>query len=259
MTLSVGTQICNGMGDSIEKTQNGKFKIIVDWWRREFKVIFAEFVSTMLLLFLGCMTTIPLTGFDIQPPMYSPIGFCMAVIFNITTFGHISGAHMNPSVTLSAVIWGKVSIPLGIMYVVAQCGGAIVGYGLLLSVSPVDLITSSIGATLLHPQLTVYQGLVIEIFLSAALGFINCAVWDPVNKEKQDAIPLKFGFTIAALSLAGSPLTGASMNPARSLGPIVWSGNWQFHWIYWVGPIIGGAFAPIIYKLVWLDKSNKEF
>ena len=77
MTLSVGTQIFNGVGDSIEKSKNGKFNNIVDWWRREFKVILAEFVSTMLLLFLGCMTTVPLSGFDIQPPMYSPIAFGM--------------------------------------------------------------------------------------------------------------------------------------------------------------------------------------
>lgn len=259
MTISIGTQILNGVGDPVRKPNNTKFKIIIEWWSREFKVVLAEFVSTMLLLFIGCMTTLPLSGFDVQPPMYSPIGFGLVVLFNITTFGHISGAHMNPSVTLSAVIWGKVSIPLGIMYVVAQCGGAIVGYGLLLSVSPVDLITDSIGATLLNPQLTVYQGLVVEIILSAALGFINCAVWDPVNKEKQDAIPLKFGFTIAALSLAGGPLSGASMNPARSLGPVVWSNNWQYHWIYWVGPIVGGAIAPIIYKFVWLDKNNKDF
>lgn len=259
MTMSNGTQIHNEAGGlPNEKIKPSTLMAMGETWRNVLKVLLAEFVSTMLLIFLGCMTCVPLKGFDLPPPMYSPIGFGMVVLFNITAFGHISGAHMNPSVTLSAVIWGKVSIPLGIMYVVAQCGGAIAGYGLLLHVSPINA-SDNICVTQLHPQVTIYQGLVIEIVLSVALGFINCSVWDPVNKEKQDAIPLKFGFTIAALSLAGGPLTGASMNPARTLGPVVWINNWESHWIYWAGPCIGGAFAPLLYKFVWADKNNKEY
>ncbi|OWR54234.1 aquaporin [Danaus plexippus plexippus] len=210
----------------------------------------------MLLLFLGCMTTIPLDGFDIHPPMYSAIGFGTVVLFNIASFGHISGAHMNPSVTLSALLWGNLTLPLGIAYVIAQCLGAIVGYGLLVAVSPVNLIEECICMTTPHPNHAVYQAIIVEIILSLALGFINCSVWDPVNKEKVDGIPLRLGFTIVALSLAGGPLTGASMNPARSLAPALWTGNWSQHWIYWVGPLIGGALAPIIYKLMWLKKEK---
>ncbi|CAH2105730.1 unnamed protein product [Euphydryas editha] len=247
------TQVINVIGSqSNEKTKPSHLNMIVKWWSKNFKIIAAEFISSTLLLFLGCMTCVPIDGFAVQPPMYSAIGFGVVVLFNITTFGHISGAHMNPSVTLSAIIWGSMPIPLGIMYVIAQGAGSIVGYGLLYLVSPIDLVSDSVCATVPHPNHMVYQALIIEILLSTALGFINCAVWDPVNKEKQDAIPLKFGFTIVALSLAGGPLTGASMNPTRSLAPAVWTGNWDTHWIYWVGPIIGGALAPIVYKLMWL-------
>ncbi|XP_026496860.1 aquaporin-like [Vanessa tameamea] len=257
MTVPPATQIINVIGsNSNDKIQPSNMKVMVKWWSKNFKIMISEFVSTFLLLFLGCMTCIPIDGQTIQP-MYSPIGFGLVVLFNITTFGHISGAHMNPAVTLSAILWGTMSIPLGIMYVIAQCGGAIVGYGLLLSVSPIDLVPDSICTTVPHPNHLMYQALIIEIVLSTALGFINCAVWDPVNKEKQDAIPLKFGFTIAALSLAGGPLTGASMNPARSLAPAFWTGNWNTHWVYWVGPILGGAFAPIFYKFMWLEDDEK--
>ncbi|XP_045765479.1 aquaporin AQPAn.G-like [Maniola jurtina] len=240
-------------------TKTSPVKKIARWWSKEFKVILAEFVSTTLLVFLGCMANIPLDDFTVQPPMYGPIAFGLVVLFNITSFGHISGAHMNPSVTLSAIIWGSVSFPLAVMYVIAQCSGAIIGYGLLLTVSPIDLIPGSVCITQPHVNHATYQSLIVEIVLSTALGFINCAVWDPVNKEKQDAIPLKFGFTIAALSLAGGPLTGASMNPARSLGPAVWTGNWNTHWVYWLGPALGGAIAPLLYKIAWLEnKQDKE-
>lgn len=234
-------------------------KKIVRWWTKEFKVILAEFVSTTFLVFLGCMANVPMDTSGIQPSMYGPVAFGVVVMFNISSFGHISGAHMNPSVTLSAILWGSVSLPLAVMYVVAQCGGAIVGYGLLLSVSPIDLIPSSVCVTQPHVDLSMYQALVIEIMLSSALSFINCAVWDLVSREKQDGVPFKFGFTILALSLAGGPLTGASMNPARSLGPAVWTGNWNTHWVYWVGPALGGAIAPLLYKLAWLEtKKDKE-
>lgn len=240
-----------------ESQSNEKLKT-VKWWLRYCKIIAAEFVATTLLLFLGCMTCVPIDGLTDQPPMYSAIGFGVVVLFLITSFGHLSGAHMNPSVTLSAVIWGSMSIPLGIAYFITQAAASIAGYGLLVVVSPIDLVPDSVCATVPHPNHMAYQALIIEIFLSTALGFINCAVWDPVNKEKQDAIPLKFGFTIAALSLAGGPLTGASMNPTRSLAPAVWTGNWNAHWVYWVGPIIGGALAPIMYKFLWLEDNNKK-
>ncbi|CAG9559961.1 unnamed protein product [Danaus chrysippus] len=256
MTIPAANQMTNVIGGFDTKIQPSPLKKMINWCLVHFKFIVSEFTSTMLLLFLGCMTTIPLDGFDIHPPMYSAIGFGMVVLFNIATFGHISGAHMNPSVTLSALLWGSMSLPLGIAYIIAQCFGAIVGYGLLVVVSHVNLIQECICMTTPHPNQAVYQAIIIEIILSLALGFINCSVWDPVNKEKVDAIPLKFGFTIAAFSLAGGPLTGASMNPARSLAPALWTGNWSMHWIYWVGPLIGGALAPIIYKLLWLKKEK---
>lgn len=243
---------------NVAESQSNEKSKTMKWWSRYCKIIAAEFVATTLLLFLGCMTSVPIDGLTEQPPMYSAIGFGVVVLFLITSFGHISGAHMNPSVTLSAVIWGSMSIPLGIAYFITQVAASLIGYGLLYLVSPIDLVPGSVCATVPHPNHMSYQALIIEILLSTALGFINCAVWDPVNKEKQDAIPLKFGFTIAALSLAGGPLTGASMNPTRSLAPAVWTGNWNGHWIYWVGPIIGGALAPIMYKFLWLEDKLQE-
>ncbi|CAH2071325.1 unnamed protein product, partial [Iphiclides podalirius] len=165
---------------------------------------------------------------------------------------------MNPSVTLGAMLWGKMSIALGLAYVIAQCVGAIAGYGILMAVAPVDLVPDGICTTQPHAQHTMLQAVAVEVILTAALNFLNCAVWDPSNEKSLESVSLKFGFTIAGLSLAGGPLTGASMNPARSLGPALWTGTWDSLWVYWIGPLLGGSLSAIFYKYVWLDNGEKE-
>nr|XP_026490754.1 aquaporin-like [Vanessa tameamea] len=221
------------------------------WFSENWRAIFSELMSTFSLLFFGCMTCIPIDGIPINPPLYGTIGFGLIVLMNIQTFGHISGAHMNPTVTLAAIIWGNMSIALGIAYFVAQCAGAVMGYGILMILSPIDM-SSGICTTQPHVKHTVYQALGIEILLTVALVLINCSVWDPVNKDKGESLSIKFGLTIAALSIAGGPMTGASMNPVRSFAPAIWTNTWNSHWVYWAGPFLGGTLAVIFYKFVWL-------
>ncbi|XP_013138817.1 PREDICTED: aquaporin-4-like [Papilio polytes] len=234
-------------------SDNKLFIKFCETWR----VVLAEFISTLLLVLLGCLSCVPIQGLAYQPPLYAPLGFGFVVLFNIQAFAHISGAHMNPSVTLAAVLWGKISIGLGIAYAIAQCAGSIIGYRVLMALSPVNLITGGICTTQHISELTVYQALAVEVVLTAALNFLNCAIWDPKNKSLE-SVALKFGFTVAGLSIAGGPLTGASMNPARSLGPAVWTGVWAAHWIYWVGPLLGGSLSALFYKYVWLNNKSDD-
>ncbi|CAK1541787.1 unnamed protein product [Leptosia nina] len=220
------------------------------WKTLKWRAILAEMIATMLLIALGCMTCIPIDG--MPNPLYGPLGFGLIVTFNVQVFGHISGAHMNPAVTWAAVLWGRISLLLGVMYIVAQCFGAIVGYGVLVALSPADFVSRGICATTPLAIYTEYQVIGIEVILTAALVLICCALWDPVNKDLQDSGSIKFGLTVAGLSLAGGPLTGASMNPARSLGPALWTFTWRSHWLYWFGPFLGATLAAIFYKWVWL-------
>ncbi|CAH2236300.1 aquaporin-like [Pararge aegeria] len=228
------------------------------WWLDNWRGILSELISTFLLLFLGCMACIPIDGFPKNPPMYGALGFGLIVLINIQTFGHISGAFMNPAVTLAAVIWGNMSIAVGLAYFVAQCLGAVMGYGALMGMSPIDLYPDGVCTTLPHEKHNIYQALGIEIFLTASLVFINCNLWDPVSADKVESNPIKLGLTVAGLSIAGGPLTGASMNPARSLAPAFWTDTWNGHWIYWVGPIVGSVLATLFYKYIWLklDKAK---
>lgn len=226
------------------------------WWKKSWRGIVSEFLSTLMLVLLGCMSCIPVEG--INTSIYSPFGFGFVVLFNIQIFGHISGAYMNPAVTLAAVIWGSISVPVGIIYMIVECAGALVGYRILLTLSPVDMVTENVCVTAVHVGLNGVQAFGIEVALTAALTFINCGVWDPVNASKQDSAPIKFGLTIAGLSLLGGPLTGASMNPARSFAPAAWTGYWSYQWVYWVGPFIGSLMAVVFYKLVFLKKRESD-
>ncbi|XP_023942401.2 aquaporin-like [Bicyclus anynana] len=221
------------------------------WWTDNWRGILSEFVSTFLLLFLGCMGCIPIDGFPKNPPLYGALGFGLIVLINIQTFGHISGAFMNPAVTLSAVIWGNLSVAVGLAYFVVQCLGAVVGFGALMLMSPIDL-SGGVCTTQPHINHNIYQAFGIEILLTASLVLINCNLWDPVNAEKVESNPVKLGLTVAGLSVAGGPLTGASMNPARSFAPAIWTNTWNGHWIYWLGPIIGAVLPTLFYKYVWL-------
>ncbi|KAJ8733219.1 hypothetical protein PYW08_001517 [Mythimna loreyi] len=222
------------------------------WCKSSWRGIASEFLSTSMLVLFGCMSCIPVEGINMS--IYSPFGFGFVVMFNIQIFGHISGAYMNPAVTLAAMIWGSISVPVGICYMIVECAGALVGFGILSTLSPVDVGPNNVCVTAPHIGLNDFQSLGIEIALTAALIFINCGVWDPINATKQDSAPIKFGLTIVGLSLVGGPLTGASMNPARSLGPAVWTGYWDHQWIYWVGPFIGSVVSVLIYKYVFLKK-----
>ncbi|XP_013164815.1 PREDICTED: aquaporin-4-like [Papilio xuthus] len=256
MAVTPGKHLANVIESVSVKCRNKLSDKILIKFCETWRAVLAEFISTLLLVLLGCLSCVPIQGLAYQPPLYAPLGFGFVVLFNIQAFAHISGAHMNPSVTLAAILWGKMSIGLGIAYMIAQCVGSILGYGILIALSPYDLITDGICTTQHHSALTVYQALAVEVILTAALNFLNCALWDPKNEKSLESVALKFGFTIAGLSIAGGPLTGCSMNPARSLGPAVWTGAWAAHWIYWVGPFLGGSLSAIFYKYVWLN--NKD-
>lgn len=243
-------QVINIVDNKISQEKS----MVAQWFSSNWRAILAELVSTTLLLLVGCMSTIPIDDLPYQNAMYGPFGFGLVVMFNIQIFGHISGAFMNPAVTLAALLWGSISVTTAIAYMIAECIGALIGFGILTTLSPILVTETGVCMTEVHPQLNAFQAVGIEIALTTALNFVNCAVWDPVNRDKSDSIPIKFGLTIAGLSLAGGPLTGASMNPVRSLAPAVWTGRWDNHWVYWVGPIIGGILPTFIYKFMFLRK-----
>ncbi len=223
--------------------------------RANMRAIAAEFIATFLFIFLGAGSVVSL-GFiadgDVAATVVGiAIAHGLAIALLVTATANISGGHINPAVTFAAVLTGRMSVYLGGAYVVAQLVGAVVGAFLLKIVidSPFE---GNLGAHALGPGVDgEAAGLLVEIFLTFALVFVVFAsAMDP--RGRGALAPIAIGFIFLVDSLVGIPLTGASMNPARSFGPSLVANFWEDHWIYWLGPLIGGAIAGFVYHYVFL-------
>jgi aquaporin NIP len=161
------------------------------------------------------------------------LAFGLAVMLAVASLGHLSGAHINPAVTLG--FWSIRRFPTRDVapYVFAQCAGAVSASAILgWLVGPVG----NFGATV--PSLPIAQSFVVEMGFTAILGFVIMGV--ATDERTPPAVaPFAIGGTVYAGALVTGPLTGGSFNPARTLGPAVVGGIWKAHWLYWVAPIIG--------------------
>ena len=218
--------------------------------------LIAEFIGTFALIFIGAGSIIvsPTTG----GALGTLVGIALAHGLTISAFGsatgHISGGHLNPAVTVSLMATGRIDPVRGLMYIVSQCFGAIVAAFLLTVAMPADLVTAAkLGTPLLAPNMTVAGGIILEAITTFFLVFVIHGTAVDVRGPKVGA--LFIGLTVALDILAIGPLTGAAMNPARSIGPALMSGHLENFWLYWVGPIIGALGAAFLYSSV-LEKSS---
>jgi aquaporin NIP len=171
--------------------------------------------------------------------------FGLAIMAMIYATGHLSGAHINPAVTVAFSALRHFPVRDALAYVPAQLAGAIAAallLGAVWSGQPADL-----GAT--HPSVGSGAALTYEIVLTAILMFVIMAVATD-TRAAGAAAAIAVGGTVALGSLFGGPVTGASMNPARSLGPAVAASSWSDLWIYLVGPLTGAIGGAVLYHLV---------
>ncbi|XP_015600099.1 aquaporin AQPAe.a isoform X4 [Cephus cinctus] len=224
----------------------------------------AEMIGTAILVFLGCMGCIG--GFSFIPShLQLTLSFGLTVMVVIQCFGHISHAHVNPAMTVGAVVVGKKSLQAGLVYLLAQTIGAVLGYGLLKAMTPHDLLhngnpnaTDTFCVTDLHDKVSAVQGLFAEGLATGILTFFACSIWDSRNAKNTDSVALKFGFAVAVLANTIGPYTGCSMNPVRSFGPAIWNNQWNHHWIYWFGPLGGALLASLLYRAIFSPKKISE-
>ncbi|XP_014474308.1 PREDICTED: aquaporin AQPcic-like [Dinoponera quadriceps] len=226
----------------------------------------AELIGTALLVFLGCMGCVGSLG--VAPPHVQislTFGFVVSIV--VQCIGHISQAHINPAVTMGAVVLGKKSILEALIYIVSQIIGGILGFGILKVVTPTEKLTAGtveqadmFCVTDVHGSMSAIQGFLLEAIATGVLMLLVCSVWDVRNEKNTDSVPLKFGLTVAVLAMAVGPYTGCSINPARSFAPALWNNQWARHWIYWFGPIAGSLFSAFMYKTVFgvPDKVEEE-
>jgi len=211
-----------------------------------------EFVGTFGLVFVGAgsVVTDNLTGGKVG---LVGIAAAHALVLSVmvSAIGHISGAHFNPAVTFGVWVARRISLGLGGLYVVTQLAGAVVA-GLLLRAVFAEVVWRPVhlGTPGLDGGTGFGRGVLLEAILTFFLVFAVFGVAiDPRGPFKGIAgfgIGMVLGFDI----LVGGPLTGASMNPARTFGPAVASGFWSDHLVYWIGPLLGALVAAAVYGYV---------
>lgn len=214
------------------------------------KVILAEFIGTFCLVFAGCGAIVANTVYG---GAVTHVGICitfgLTVMAMIYSVGNISGAHLNPAVTMGFCFAGRMQWKQAPAYMVAQFAGGTAGAALL------SLIYADAGGTLgvTLPSSGVFQSLGMEVTLTFILMFVILNV-STGAMEKGIMAGAAIGATVTLEALFGGPVSGASMNPARSLGPALMSGNLQHIWIYFAGPILGALLASPWCRIVQGDE-----
>jgi aquaporin NIP len=204
----------------------------------------AEAIGTFALVFVGCGAIMVDADTDALGQIGISVAFGLVIMAMVYAVGHVSGAHLNPAVTFAFALTRHFPWRLVAGYWAAQVAGAACG-ALLLRASLGD--EADLGAT--SPSGSDAQSFVFELVLTALLLFVVMAVATD-TRAVGDGAALAIGGTIALAALVGGPVSGASLNPARSLGPAVVSGELGSLWIYVTAPFVGAAIGAVAYQLV---------
>ena len=214
------------------------------------KKYIAELIGTMVLVLMGCGGAV-VAGYATGNV---GISFCfgLAVLAMVYTIGSVSGCHINPAITISMLVAGKISIKDTVFYIVFQCIGAVVGAGILFSIlsgnTAYRLAVNGLGAN----SFSTYS-LTSVLLAEIVLTFIFVLV---VHGSTNERVPKGFagiaiGLTLVLIHLVAIPIDGTSVNPARSLGPALFVQGTALNqlWVFWVAPIIGGIIAAIVWRI----------
>ncbi len=225
----------------------------------------AEAIATYGLVFFGPLSVIlAVSAFGeeltTQSVLFIALGHGGAIALMVYAFGHISGAHINPAVTIPMIITKNIGITDGIAYIIFQLIGAVAAAATLWAIlpelgakvnfatqgGPSELINNSVSSAFaIEAVLTFF--LVLVIFMTALH-----------RKASPGLHGLSIGGMVFLIHLVGVPLTGASVNPARTFGPALISGFWEFHWLYWAAPILGGIIAGVLMNYIYVKPAEKE-
>jgi aquaporin NIP len=205
----------------------------------------AEALGTFVLVSAGCGAIVVEARTGSLGHLGVALTFGLVVACMVAAVGHVSGAHLNPAVTVAFALFRhfpRRDVPL---YVAAQLAGALAGAGTLRLLFGTD--QGSLGAT--APASGSVQSFLLEVLLTACLMFVITAVATDTRAVGQLAA-LAIGAAVTVDALWGGPISGASMNPARSFAPALVAGLWRAHWVYWAGPLLGAALGAGAYQLL---------
>jgi len=221
------------------------------------KSFLAELIGTFGLCFIGAgaIVTDSFTGGAV-----GLLGIALAhgavLAIMINSLGHISGAHFNPAVTIGFLLTKRIEAAKGIGYIVSQLlGGVLAGFALRVIYDASAWSATNLGTPGLASGVPFINGIFIEAILTFFLVLTIFAT--AVDKRApQNIYGFAIGLVLVGDILMGGPLTGAAMNPARTFGPAVASGFFDNHIVYWIGPILGGSVAALLYNNFLMAKEE---
>ncbi len=212
----------------------------------------AECAGTFVLVTGGCGAILVDRASGALGHVGVAASFGLVIMVMIAALGHLSGAHLNPAVTVAFALirhFPWLEVP---WYVGGQLAGAVGGAAVLRALFGAG---HGLGATL--PAGSAAQSCGLEILLSAVLMFVITAVATDTRAVGELAA-VAIGGTVALDALWGGPISGASMNPARSFGPALVAGVWTSQWVYWVGPLVGTCIGAALYQLLRAEPAPRE-
>ncbi|NXX11043.1 AQP2 protein, partial [Podargus strigoides] len=234
------------------------------------RAVFAEFLATLVFILFGLGSALNWPSAPSPSILQIALAFGLAIGTLVQALGHISGAHINPAVTVACLIGSQVSFLRAVFYVVAQLVGAVVGAAILHEITPADS-REGLAINKLHNETTTGQAVTVELFLTFQLVLCVFTSTDERREDNLGSPALSIGLSVAVGHLLGIRYTGCSMNPARSFGPAVIVGDFSDHWVswffspnsslspsqvFWVGPLVGAAAASIIYNYILFPQTK---
>jgi aquaporin Z len=221
------------------------------------KKYIAELVGTFVLVLVGCGTAV-LSGFSVAGIVGISFAFGLSLLAMVYAIGGISGCHINPAVSISMLAAGKISAKDAVIYIVAQCIGGIAGAAALYSIAignpQYSLAYTGLGQNGYETASPAGFSMISAFIAEVLLTFIFLLVihGSTSRKAPRGFAGIPIGLSLVFIHLVGIPITGTSVNPARSLGPAIIVGGTALSqlWLFWVAPIIGALLAAAVWKLI---------
>jgi MIP family channel proteins len=211
--------------------------------------LLVEAIGVLMLVFIGAGAVVSsqLLSASYNSLLIIAIANGMALALAVTFAMNISGGHINPAVTIAALVTKKISLQDGVAYILAQLAGGIVGGLLLVIVLPAVLgIPVHYGSPSLGTGVSVINGIALEAVMTFFLVFVVFGT--AIDKRAPKVAGFAIGLTVLLDVLVGGSFTGAAMNPARAIGPMIASGFFSNWYVYIIGPVIGAVVAGLLYE-----------
>nr|QKE23008.1 aquaporin 14 [Mola mola] len=232
-------------------------------WREElrsrqfWRAMLAELLGTLVLVSAVLGASVPGPGEAPGGPMYPAVAVGVVIVALAHCFGEISGAQVNPALTLSLLATRRLDVLRALVYIAAQCLGASLGAGALYLALPLKTNADHF-VNKVPLQLNAAQALGIEVLCTFQMVFTVFSVEDQRRRESPEPGNLAIGVAHSAGVLIGVRFSGGSMNPARSLGPAIITGFWENHWVYWIGPVLGAVLAGVSHEFFFARSASRQ-